>query len=70
MAKEFVTFNKEGREVDWIDPVNDWQETETEFLVETDYGTHMVSKTPGYTFEVRELMDEGLFEMKRRRNNG
>lgn len=64
MNTEFVLINAEGKEVDWIDPVASFEETETHWIVDNTYTTYEISKNlhPGCTAEVRPQYREMTFQ--------
>ena len=54
--KEFVVINSNGKEVDWIDPVeeNDIRETKYYWYVDNGYGIYRFRKRKGWQYIHRE----------------
>lgn len=49
MTRQFVLINPIGEEIDWIDPVIYYEETETHWVVDNDFHIYAIekSKFPG-----------------------
>lgn len=54
--KEFVVINSDGKEVDWVDPVEDWgiRETRCYWIVQNGYGEYRFWKREGWQYIHRE----------------
>lgn len=59
MNTEFVLINAEGKEVDWIDPVEEFTETESYWEIDNGYYTYTFDKYkfPDHTGYVRIKVD-------------
>lgn len=57
---EFVIIDAEGKEVDWIDPVVSFEETDTHWIVDNTYHVYRIHKNnfPGCTVEVRAMKED------------
>ena len=59
MSKEFVVFNAEGKEVDWVDPyVSHREEYDHYYEVFNTFGSHVVVIPPGGYFQIREMEED------------
>lgn len=58
LTTEFVAFDGSGREVDWIDPVFEFTETDDEWIVHNGAHEYRVSRAPGLRCELRKRKDE------------
>lgn len=56
MKLEFVVF-EDGEEVDWLDSVENVQETELFWIVQTEYNEYKVEKGPNRTGQLRILQE-------------
>lgn len=56
--KTFYLYNAEGEEVEQINPVENFEETTTYWLVENGYDSYVYTRDPGYTYEIRTTEGE------------
>lgn len=52
MVDEFVLFEG-GREVDWIDPLEELTETPTSWIVDNGYYVYTIPRNPRLTYTIR-----------------
>lgn len=52
---EFVLFDPDGQECEWIDPVFEFAETNEAYIVHNGIFEYTVPKRPGFTGVVREM---------------
>jgi len=53
---EFVVFNSEGKEIDWIDPVRSYTEDDDQFVIDNHFSPDIViEKIAGQTYEFRQV---------------
>lgn len=45
MTKQFVLVNSAGEEVEWIDPVISYEETETHWVVDNGFNAYYINKS-------------------------
>ena len=56
---EFVVFDKDGIEVDWVDPVRGYTEDDDQFVIDNHFSPDIViEKIAGQTYEFRQV--EGI----------
>lgn len=53
--QEFVVFNQYGKEVDWIDPVENFTENENYWIVDNGIFTYEIKRQYGHTYKIRNL---------------
>lgn len=59
MRIQFVATNADGKEIDWVDPVEKIEVASSSFLVTNDVGSYFVDMEPGYKYELRNLSNDG-----------
>lgn len=58
MSKEFVYMTETSRFEDSIDPVERFQETDTEFIIHNGYDEYVIPKSDLVYYQLREMGEE------------
>ena len=56
MTTEFVEIDNNGKEIDWIEPVESSNETETHWIIDNGYNIYDIEKKEGYTYIFRNYI--------------
>jgi hypothetical protein len=54
-AERFVVMDATGKEIDWIDPLRSFSESESHWVVSNGLYEYTIKKLPGHTYKIQHL---------------